>query len=104
MLFQVVSALTVRSPYLSVFHARTLTNRALWLALGFILVVQVVVVSVPLAQGVFDTVSLTPVLWLVAATIACLLLVVDEARKAMVRRRHVGVSARQPSRAPRRHS
>ena len=86
-LFQVISALTVRSPALSVFHARTLTNRALWLALGFILVVQVVVVSVPLAQGVFDTVALTPVLWLVAAATACLLLAVDETRKVLVRRR-----------------
>ena len=70
----------------------------------FILVVQAVVVSVPLAQGVFDTVSLTPALWLVAAATACLLLVVDETRKAVIRRRHVRVSARQPSRTPRRHS
>jgi len=86
-LFQVVSALTVRSPDLSVFHPRTLTNRSLWLALGFILVVQIVVVSVPFAQDVFDTASLSPALWLVAATTACLLLPVDEARKAVIRRR-----------------
>jgi Ca2+-transporting ATPase len=103
-LFQVVSALTVRSPYLSVFHRRTLTNRNLWLALGFILVVQVVVVSVPLAQGVFATVSLTPPLWLVAAATACLLLVVDEARKAIVRRRTVRVGAVQPRAQPPRRS
>jgi hypothetical protein len=49
-------------------------------------------------------VSLTPPLWLVAAATACLLLVVDEARKAMVRRRHVRGGAMQPSRAPRRHT
>jgi Ca2+-transporting ATPase len=96
-LFQVVSALTVRSPVLSVFHARTLTNRALWLALGFILVVQGIVVSVPLAQGVFDTVSLTPVQWLVAAATAGLLLAVDEARKAVVRRRTSRDGPREPA-------
>ncbi len=88
-LFQVVSALTVRSPDLSVFHPRTLTNRALWLALAFIVMVQIVVVSVPLAQQVFDTVSLTPALWLVAVATACLLLLVDELRKVVVRRRNV---------------
>ena len=101
-LFQVVSALTVRSPHLSVFHARTLTNRALWLALGFILVVQGVVVSVPLAQGVFDTVSLTPALWLVAAATACLLLAVDETRKAVIRQRAARHGAKQEAAGPRR--
>ncbi len=66
-LFQVVSALTVRSPALSVFTARTFTNWSLWTALTFIVGLQVVVVSVPFAQGIFDTVALTPGQWLLAA-------------------------------------
>jgi len=72
-LFQVVSALTVRSPTLSVFHAHTLTNHSLWFALGFSVGVQVVVVHVPPAQELLRTVPLTPVLWPVAAATACLL-------------------------------
>jgi Ca2+-transporting ATPase len=86
-LFQVVSALTVRSASLSVFHRRTLTNRALWIALAFIVGLQLVVVSVPMAQSLFDTVALTPALWLLAAGAASLLLLVDEARKLVVRQR-----------------
>ena len=99
-LFQVISALTVRSATLSVFHARTLTNRALWMALAFIVVVQVIVVSVPLAQGVFDTVSLSPVQWLVAAATACLLLLIDEARKAGIRRRKTRRGAKRLAATP----
>jgi len=87
-LFQVVSALTVRSRTLSVFHRCTLTNRALWIALSFILMLQLVVVSVPQAQALFDTVALTPAQWLLAAGTASVLLLVDEARKLLIRRRH----------------
>ena len=84
-LFQVVSALTVRSPDLSVFHARTLTNRSLWAALVVVVVMQVVVVTAPPAQAVFDTTSLSPGQWLLAAATASLLLLVDEARKLRLR-------------------
>ena len=86
-LFQVVSALTVRSPHLSVFHARTLTNRSLWTALALVVTLQVVVVTVPVARAVFDTTALSPGQWLLAVATASLLLVVDEARKLLLRRR-----------------
>ncbi len=93
-LFQLVSALTVRSPGLSVFHARTFTNGSLWTALTLVLALQVVVVTVPLAQDLFDTVALTPAQWLLAAATASLLLIVDEGRKLVLRRaRHEGGSA-----------
>ena len=84
-LFQVVSALTVRSPDLSVFHARTLTNRSLWAALVVVVTLQVVVVTAPPVQAVFDTTSLSPEQWLLAAATASLLLLVDEARKLRLR-------------------
>jgi magnesium-transporting ATPase (P-type) len=71
-------------------------------ALAFIVVVQVVVVSAPAAQGVFDTVSLTPVLWLVAAATACLLLLVDETRKAVIRRQKTRAGDKPLAPTPRR--
>ena len=85
-LFQVVSALTVRSPRLSVFHARTFTNRSLWTALAFVVGLQVVVVNVSFAQALFDTVALTRSQWALAVATASLLLVVDEVRKLILRR------------------
>lgn len=86
-LFQVVSALTVRSPRQSVFAARTLTNRSLWIALTFIVAVQVVLVHVPAVQGLFETVALSPGQWLLAGATACMLLVADEVRKLVRRHR-----------------
>ena len=86
-LFQVVSALTVRSPRQSVFSVRTLTNRSLWIALTFIVAVQVVLVHVPIVQGLFETVALSPGQWLLAGSTACTLLVSDELRKLVMRRR-----------------
>ncbi|WP_198950077.1 cation-transporting P-type ATPase [Kineosporia sp. A_224] len=86
-LFQVVSALTVRSATLSVFHRRTFTNRALWIALSFIVLLQVVVVTVPQVQGLFGTAALTPTQWLLACATASVLLLVDETRKLAIRLR-----------------
>ena len=86
-LFQVASALTVRSSDLSVFHARTVTNRFLWIALASVVGLQCVVVTLPWAQRLFDTVALTPTQWLLATATASLLLLVDESRKLVIRRR-----------------
>ncbi len=88
-LFQVVSALTVRSPGLSVFHARTFTNRSLWIALALVVGLQVMVVNVSFAQELFDTVALTRWQWLLAVATASLLLVVDEVRKLILRRTRI---------------
>lgn len=56
---QLVNSLVVRSDGRGVFHRYTFTNGALWLTIAAVSALQVVVVQVPFAQKVFDTVGLT---------------------------------------------
>ncbi|MBO1751773.1 cation-transporting P-type ATPase [Actinotalea sp. BY-33] len=86
-LFQLLNLLNVRSRERTVFHRRTLTNRTLWIALLTVLVLQVAVVQLPLLQGFFSTTALTATQWAVAAGVASSVLGVEEARKAVSRRR-----------------
>ena len=85
---QVFNLLNVRSREASVFTRATLTNRALWLALAAIVVLQVLVVQTPALQGFFTTTALTGGQWLVAVAVASAVLWVEEARKAVSRLRH----------------
>ena len=62
---QMVNALIVRSGDLSVFHPFSATNRTLWLAIGAVVVSQVLVVTVPFLQGVFGTTPLDAGEWAV---------------------------------------
>ena len=93
-LFQLVNLLNVRSRERTVFSRRTLTNRALWIALVGVLVLQIAVVHLPLLQGFFDTTPLTAAQWGVAVAVASSLLWVEEVRKAISRRRHAGTPDR----------
>ena len=86
-LSQVFNLLNVRSREASVFTRATLTNRALWISLAAIVVLQVAVVQVPVLQGFFTTTSLTGGQWLVAAAVASSVLWVEEGRKAVSRLR-----------------
>jgi P-type Ca2+ transporter type 2C len=86
-LFQLFNLLNVRSSERSVFSRQTLTNRWLWTSLGAVLSLQVAAVHVPWLQGVFETTSLEPGQWLLAVAVASSVLWVDEARKALKRRR-----------------
>lgn len=86
-LFQVLNLLNVRSVDASVFSRATLTNGALWAALGAILVLQVAVVHVPALQGFFGTTALTAGQWATAAAVASSVLWVEEGRKAWHRAR-----------------
>lgn len=85
---QVFNLLNVRSREASVFTRATFTNRALWLALAAIVVLQVLVVQTPALQGFFTTTALTGEQWLVAVAVASAVLWVEEARKAVSRLRH----------------
>ncbi|MDM8083733.1 HAD-IC family P-type ATPase [Cellulomonas cellasea] len=85
---QVFNLLNVRSREASVFTRATFTNRALWLALAAIVVLQVLVVQTPALQGFFTTTALTGGQWLVAVAVASAVLWVEEARKAVSRLRH----------------
>jgi Ca2+-transporting ATPase len=77
-LFQVVNALGVRDEHRSMFSRRSLTNPALWSALGLVVVLQVLVVEVPFAQDLFTTTSLSGVQWAAVVAAALLFLVVQQ--------------------------
>uniref|UniRef100_UPI0031DA5A14 cation-translocating P-type ATPase n=1 Tax=Saccharothrix mutabilis TaxID=33921 RepID=UPI0031DA5A14 len=86
-LFQVVNIFNVRDERASAFGPLLLHNWRLWAALAAVLVLQACAVHVPLAQELFGTTALTPADWLLAAGTATTVLWVEEARKAVVRRR-----------------
>jgi Ca2+-transporting ATPase len=86
-LFQAVNLLNVRSTDTSVFSRYTLTNRALWIALAAVLLLQVLVVHVPPLQDLFGTTALNPGQWALAAAVASTVLWAEEARKALSRAR-----------------
>jgi P-type Ca2+ transporter type 2C len=85
--FQVFNLLNVRSESRTVFSRRTFTNRAVWVALVAVVVLQAAVVQTPWLQGVFDTAALTGPQWLVAVTIGSTVLWVEELRKLVGRTR-----------------
>ena len=80
-LFQLFNALNVRSEEHSVFSADTLRNAKLWVALGLVLVLQVLAVHVGPIQSVFGTTGLTVWDWLLAASVASTTLWSEELRK-----------------------
>jgi P-type Ca2+ transporter type 2C len=77
----------VRSGDLSVFHPFSRTNRTLWIAIGAVVVSQVLVVTVPFLQGVFGTTSLDAGQWAVCVLGTLPLLAVAEIRSLVVRSR-----------------
>ncbi|CAL9435434.1 Calcium-transporting ATPase [Actinosynnema sp. ALI-1.44] len=90
-LFQVVNILNVRDERASAFGPLLPHNWRLWAALAAVLVLQACAVHVPLAQDLFGTTALTVGDWLLAAGTASTVLWVEEARKAVARRRSVAL-------------
>ncbi|MEE6273027.1 cation-translocating P-type ATPase [Georgenia sp. MJ206] len=86
-LFQVLNLLNVRSREGSAFGRQTLTNRALWISIAVILVLQVLVVHWAPLQGFLTTTSLSPAQWGVAVAVASSVLWAEELRKAVSRSR-----------------
>ena len=68
-------------------HRETLTNAKLWLAVGSVVVLQVLLVSIPALQDLFVTVALSPAQWALCAATALTVLVTEELRKAVLRAR-----------------
>jgi P-type Ca2+ transporter type 2C len=97
-LFQVGNALNARNEEATVFRRETLRNGKLWAALGGVVALQIAVVHVPWLQALFGTTALSLEDWGVAAAVASSVVWVEEARKALVRRRS-GQAARSGSRA-----
>jgi len=81
---QMVNALVVRSGDLSVFNRFSFTNRTFWVAVGGVVVVQVLVVVVPFLQKVFGTTALSVEQWVVCVLATVPLLVLSELRTLVV--------------------
>ncbi|MCK9988850.1 MAG: P-type Ca2+ transporter type 2C [Azoarcus sp.] len=84
-LFQFFNVFNARREYGSAFNRQFLRNARLWLALGGVLALQAVVVNWPPAQAVFGTVALSGADWLRSALVASSVLLLDEARKLLLR-------------------
>ncbi len=96
-LFQVANALNARHERSTVFHADTLRNLTLWVALGGVVVLQVAAVHLSAGQRLFDTVALTATQWGIAIAVASSILWVEEVRKFVLRRRAGGQQRIDPS-------
>lgn len=83
-LFQFFNAFNARAEYESVFNVNFFRNGKLWLALGAVLALQALVVHWPPAQNLFNTTDLRWEDWVMSALVAASVLVLDEARKALV--------------------
>ena len=92
-LFQIFNVFNARSGSASVFTAYSFTNRNLWFALVGVLSLQFAAVHWPPAQAVFSTTALSVGDWLLAASVAASILLIEEGRKlvfaTLVRRREL---------------
>lgn len=84
-LFQFFNIFNARAEFGTTFNRQFFSNGKLWLALAGVVGLQVVVVHWGPAQAVFDTVDLSLNDWLLAAAIGASVLVLEEARKLMVK-------------------
>lgn len=83
--YQVFNLLNVRSANGSVFAWQTFTNRAIWVSLAGVIVLQLLVVQLGVLQGLFDTTDLTSGQWFLAIAVGSTVLWISEIRKAVSR-------------------
>lgn len=83
-LFQLFNAFNARAEHSSVFNRNFFRNGKFWLALAGVLVLQVLAVHWTPAQAIFATVDLHWQDWVMAVLTAASVLVLDEARKAIL--------------------
>ena len=88
-LFQFFNAFNARSEHGSAFNAHFFRNGKLWLALSFVLLLQLIAVHWAPAQEIFGTIDLEMDDWLEAAAVASSVLLLDEARKFLMKLLHV---------------
>ena len=89
-LYQFFNVFNARAEHGTAFNANFLRNGKLWLALLGVVLLQIVVVHWPPAQGIFGTTDLSAGDWLLAAVVASSVLVVEEVRKLAARRQRRG--------------
>ena len=80
-LFQFFNVFNARAEHGSTFNVHFFHNGKLWLALIGVLTLQVIAVHWPPAQAIFGTTGLRINDWLLAASVASSVLLLDEARK-----------------------
>ncbi|MFM8304195.1 MAG: cation-translocating P-type ATPase, partial [Actinomycetota bacterium] len=85
-LFQVGNAVNVRTEHGPSLGRHALVNPRLWIALGTVVVLQVLAVQWSPLQAIFDTTALDAGEWLVVVSAAAALLAVEEIRKRLVYR------------------
>ncbi len=86
-LAQVFNALNARSGTVSAF-VRPFQNRLLWAAIGVTVALQVAVVHLPMMNQAFSTQPLGVGRWATCVALAATVLVAEDLRKALMRRRH----------------
>ena len=84
-LFQFFNIFNARSEHGSVFNHQFFANSKLWLALLAVVGLQVLVVHWGPAQAIFDSVDLALKDWGLAVALAASVLLLDEARKLLLR-------------------
>ncbi|MEU8523313.1 cation-translocating P-type ATPase C-terminal domain-containing protein [Streptomyces sp. NPDC048577] len=95
-LFQLCNALAARSEDGPVLGRHQLRNRTLWICLAAVLTLQVVAVQAPVAQGIFDTVALSPTQWAICLATALTVLLTEHGWRA-AHTRHDRRAARRPT-------
>jgi Ca2+-transporting ATPase len=83
-------SLSLRDPFKTVFRRETFSNRYLWFAYGWVILVLLLVTELGILQGIFDTVSLTRQQWGICFIVALLFLFVGEIAKLILRLLGVG--------------
>jgi Ca2+-transporting ATPase len=84
-LFQFFNVFNARAEAGSAFTRHSFSNRALWLALFGVISLQLTAIYWPPAQSVFKTTSLSLEDWALAVGVASSVLLVEEARKLLMR-------------------
>jgi len=84
-LFQIFNTFNARADTGTTFNRSFFRNRILWLALAGVVALQILAVHWPLAQGVFNTVTLSAVDWVLAILVASSVLLLEELRKGLQR-------------------
>jgi len=88
-LFQFFNVFNARAEHGTVFNGNFFKNGKLWLALASVLILQVLAVHWRPAQAIFGTTDVQLGDWLLATAVASSVLLLDEARKFLVRRRWI---------------
>jgi Ca2+-transporting ATPase len=83
--FQVFNVFNARNERESALSRHALTNYRLWMALAFVIAMQVAAVEVPTLQSLFKTTDLTAQGWAISILVASSILVVEELRKLLLR-------------------